>query len=283
MLQPKDRAEYNRQQKLKEAPCYRVIADYPDNKDFPVGKIVTFRRWNNSTIYWEHVVKDCQGERSWLSGWFDQYPHIFQKINEEAPQAIPQTDVEGYDKDVEKRLLSMMEEKPQRLLMYFLSIVGREIVKINATDLELSQHMDIEGSRYKVKAECSIEPLASLRGKEEGELQPCCANSCDGFKCESGSVHLIDNPNKEERDYVASDNNSNGTAVASHTASSGNSMEQYLKRRIKELNEADAKFCHDRWDNPAADSFLKMLSREESNKVTFARQELETVLKMLNQ
>jgi hypothetical protein len=118
---------------------------------------------------------------------------------------------------------------------------------------------------------------------EEGELQPCCANSCDGFKCESGSVHLIDSPNKEEGDDVASDNNSNGASVASHSSTSGNSIEQYLKQRIKELNQADAKFCHDRWDNPAADSFLKMLSREESNKVTFARQELETVLKMLNQ
>jgi hypothetical protein len=115
------------------------------------------------------------------------------------------------------------------------------------------EHAFIEKHLYQIKKlQDALASGASLRGKEEGERG-------------------------------ASDNKSNGTAVASHTASSGNSIKQYLKQRIKELNEADAKFCHDRWDNPAADSFLKMLSREESNKVTFARQELETVLKMLNQ
>lgn len=82
MLQPKDREEYNRKQVLEEPPLYKVIADYPDNKDFPVGKIITFRRWNASTIYWEHVVNDCQGERSWLSEWFDKYPHLFQRLTQ---------------------------------------------------------------------------------------------------------------------------------------------------------------------------------------------------------
>jgi hypothetical protein len=93
MLTPKDRAEYNRQQKLNEPPCFEVIADYPDNKDFPVGKIVWCRRWGNSTLYWAHYVKDCQGERSWMSEWFEKYPHIFKKINPYEPLAQNNTPV----------------------------------------------------------------------------------------------------------------------------------------------------------------------------------------------
>jgi hypothetical protein len=73
-----------------------------------------------------------------------------------------------------------------------------------------------------IASNLSMHTIRQVAEKEEGELQPCCANSCDGFKCESGSVHLID-PNKEEGNDVPSDNNSNEAAVASHTASSGNS------------------------------------------------------------
>jgi hypothetical protein len=60
-------------------PIYKVIADYPGNKDFPVGKIITFVPWN--TYYWQHIISDCQGERMWLSTFFEKYPHIFQLQN----------------------------------------------------------------------------------------------------------------------------------------------------------------------------------------------------------
>jgi hypothetical protein len=68
----------------------------------------------------------------------------------------PFKNINSIEQEAEKLLLSMMEEKPERLLMYFLSILGREMGKTNATDLQLSQHMDIEGKRYKVKAECGL-------------------------------------------------------------------------------------------------------------------------------
>ncbi len=59
-------------------------------------------------------------------------------------------------------------------------------------------------------------------------------------------------------------------------------VQEYLNRRIKELNEADVAFCKDRWDNPDVGMTLKIMAREESNKVTFARQELQEVLKLLS-
>ena len=64
--------------KKDEPPIYKVIADYPDNKYFPVGKIIDFEKWNEH--YWQHKVIDCQGERSWLSEWFDKYPHLFKRV-----------------------------------------------------------------------------------------------------------------------------------------------------------------------------------------------------------
>ena len=53
-----------------------------------------------------------------------------------------------------------------------------------------------------------------------------------------------------------------------------------LNKRIAELNQADAKFCKDRW-NMSLPEFQRNLAREESNKVTFARQELEAQIKLL--
>lgn len=58
-------------------------------------------------------------------------------------------------------------------------------------------------------------------------------------------------------------------------------MKEYLEQRIKELREADAKFCDDRWDMSKHELVRKM-ARENSNSVTLARQELEKVLGFLN-
>lgn len=51
-------------------------------------------------------------------------------------------------------------------------------------------------------------------------------------------------------------------------------LKELIKHRITELNEADKLFCADRWDN-TKHHMDRSLAREESNKVTFARQELE--------
>jgi len=52
---------------------------------------------------------------------------------------------------------------------------------------------------------------------------------------------------------------------------------QRIEKRIAELNEADAKFCKDRWDMKL-DSNTRLLAREMSNQVTFARQLLQEFL-----
>ena len=52
-----------------------------------------------------------------------------------------------------------------------------------------------------------------------------------------------------------------------------------LKQRIAQLNAADKAFCYDRWENPNATRLMKEVARDQSNSVTFARQELEAQLK----
>lgn len=56
---------------------------------------------------------------------------------------------------------------------------------------------------------------------------------------------------------------------------------EYIERRIKELNNADAEFCSKRWAQDEM-SIVRQLARESSNQVTFARQELQEVEKVLN-
>lgn len=64
----------------KLSPQYQVIADFPDNKDFPKGKIIEFQPWSSSDAYWSHIVEDCQGKREWLQDYFDKYPHLFRRV-----------------------------------------------------------------------------------------------------------------------------------------------------------------------------------------------------------
>jgi len=63
-------------------PVFEVIADFPGNKDFPLGKRIEFHPWSSSSpdLYWEHAVEDCQGKRTWLSHYFELFPHLFKKI-----------------------------------------------------------------------------------------------------------------------------------------------------------------------------------------------------------
>lgn len=59
--------------------------------------------------------------------------------------------IENFDKEVEKRLISMMQEDPKKLMQYFTLISGRELVKVNATHLDMSAEATIEGERYEIK------------------------------------------------------------------------------------------------------------------------------------
>lgn len=53
--------------------------------------------------------------------------------------------------------------------------------------------------------------------------------------------------------------------------------------RIKQLREADAAFCYDRWENKEITQMERNMARESSNSVTLARQELESILKLFPQ
>ncbi len=86
-------------------PRYLVKNDYPENKDFPVGKVIEFEPWNTS--HWCHKVNDCQGERLWLSTWFANYPHLFEwlfwyenRTIEQMPEYVMWQS--SHDKDVAK-------------------------------------------------------------------------------------------------------------------------------------------------------------------------------------
>lgn len=56
----------------------------------------------------------------------------------------------------------------------------------------------------------------------------------------------------------------------------------HLENRIAELKKADADFCKDRWDM-SKPKIERDLYRGFSNEVTFARHELESMLKFLNE
>lgn len=56
-----------------------------------------------------------------------------------------------------------------------------------------------------------------------------------------------------------------------------------LETRIAELNAADLEFCKDRWERKDIHHLQKQMAREESYKVAFARQELQSILLSLPQ
>ena len=64
----------------KIAPIYEVVAEFPENKDFPKGKKIEFVPWTSHPDYWMHVVEDCQGRKEWLAGYFDNFPAIFKRL-----------------------------------------------------------------------------------------------------------------------------------------------------------------------------------------------------------
>lgn len=103
-------------------PRYKVVADYPGNRDFPVGKIIEFHPWESCRDYWEHSVEDCQGKRSWLEQFFIDYPNIFHKCDwweNREPNEMPEylvfhrngNVVKPYDIDFETGYFYLTEEE----------------------------------------------------------------------------------------------------------------------------------------------------------------------------
>jgi hypothetical protein len=62
-----------------------------------------------------------------------------------------ENNIEDFDKEIEKRLINLMEENPTKLMQYFTLITGREAVKINATHIKMSLDATIKGERYHIK------------------------------------------------------------------------------------------------------------------------------------
>jgi hypothetical protein len=54
-------------------------------------------------MYWQHTLKDCQGERTWLSTYFDKYPHLFRKL--EWWEERKENDMPDYLKSVKSNLI----------------------------------------------------------------------------------------------------------------------------------------------------------------------------------
>jgi hypothetical protein len=62
------------------------------------------------------------------------------------------------DEAVEKRLADLMKNDPLKLLGYFVTLLGKEMLETNAGDLELGQSLTFEGKRYHVVVKASVTP-----------------------------------------------------------------------------------------------------------------------------
>lgn len=70
---------------------------------------------------------------------------------------------EVIDKEVEERLLSMMREKPAKLISYFNLIIGREMVSANAGSMIFTQELSIEDKRYEIKIKAYKKEIKSKK------------------------------------------------------------------------------------------------------------------------
>jgi hypothetical protein len=72
------------------------------------------------------------------------------------------TDLE-FSNEVEKRanqmLIEMIKENSPKMLQWFMLALGREMKAANATDLDMSCHLDLNDGRYKVSVNTSLEKL----------------------------------------------------------------------------------------------------------------------------
>lgn len=67
-----------------------------------------------------------------------------------------------------------------------------------------------------------------------------------------------------------------------HMAEENIEIVKYIQDRIGKLYEEDKEYCRLRWDDPTASKEVKSASRKMSNQITFARQELQSMLKKMN-
>lgn len=67
----------NKEELLKTR--YKVIANWPSMKDFSLNQIIVLDK-EFSPQYMMWTITDCQGERRYITKFFDDYPHLFKKL-----------------------------------------------------------------------------------------------------------------------------------------------------------------------------------------------------------
>jgi len=73
-------------------PRYKVEEDWPGRRDFEVGLIVTLDK-DFSPQYKKYEIEDCQGKRSYITAFFDQFPRQFKKLKwyeDRKPEDMPE-------------------------------------------------------------------------------------------------------------------------------------------------------------------------------------------------
>ena len=60
-------------------PRYKVTNNWPSMRDFELHQVVTLDK-EFSPQYRMWTITDCQGERNYITKFFDNYPHLFQPL-----------------------------------------------------------------------------------------------------------------------------------------------------------------------------------------------------------
>lgn len=66
---------------------------------------------------------------------------------------------EKIEKDVEKRLVEMIKERPSDLMMFMMIHMGKMVVETNAGSMELKQQSTFNGQRYEIKAKITVKKV----------------------------------------------------------------------------------------------------------------------------
>lgn len=76
---------------------------------------------------------------------------------------------EQVEENIKGQWKEMIKENPVKVLQYFLTLLGQEIVDTNAGTFELSAEMDINGERYKVSCKAKAKKVKPIRTPNPNE------------------------------------------------------------------------------------------------------------------
>lgn len=61
-------------------PRFKVIAKWPSMRDFELNQIITLNE-DFSPQYKMWSIEDCQGKRTYITKFFEDYPHLFERLD----------------------------------------------------------------------------------------------------------------------------------------------------------------------------------------------------------